>query len=580
MRRLLLAVRAAASGGRFLSVWSLVLTAPLSLTIMAPVGAGVDVGAVAPATALTTAGFVLALGLLAALERRLPRRRVRAVSIVVGIVVCAALRPVVQDAWASALGLPAPAAAPLPFRIATNVVVLPVVLAVVAVLENALRTLRRSNALLREVAHELAAAGATADPADRVARPEVEAAASALTVAVERLGMHDGTDPVRELGAVSFRAWSHRLQHLADEPLAPGDAVTAPAPVGPPGRGGRRRLPPFRLPPRGAVTVVYIACTLPYALRTSTPSELAVGLLAVALAGAIVDGVSRRLAPARSAHAAAATDLGTAHARPRSESLLALADGHHGVVAVLPAVDYLAFSLAGGLCAGALHALRREQRRLSGAVAHAQRATREGARPVREGLRRTAELLHREGQGACVQFVLVHPPGRHRRSRRRQHPHGAHRHPIPPTNDPAGGGGAAAALAARWHEGGCRVQSRCLRARGRRGDRDRDPWAARDAYDVVAEGLLNAVKHSGQKRARVLLDVAPTGAGPRLRVEVRSFGTAPAGAQLRPASHVRDLGARLRAEAGGAVLEAALPLAPAPPVVSAEHRGEAPTPGS
>ncbi|WP_061782098.1 hypothetical protein [Microbacterium hominis] len=580
MRRLLLAVRAAASGGRFLSVWSLVLTAPLSLTIMAPVGAGVDVGAVAPATALTTAGFVLALGLLAALERRLPRRRVRAVSIVVGIVVCAALRPVVQDAWASALGLPAPAAAQLPFRIATNVVVWPVVLAVVAVLENALRTLRRTNALLREVAHELADAGARAAHADRVARREVEAAASALTVAVERLGMHDGTDPVRELGAVSFRAWSHRLQHLADEPLAPGDAVTAPAPVGPPGRGGRRRLPPFRLPPRGAVTVVYIACTLPYALRTSTPSELAVGLLAVALAGAIVDGVSRRRALARSAHAAAATYLGTAAGAGVLLSLLALADGHHGVVAVLPAVDYLAFSLAGGLCAGALHALRREQRRLSGAVAHAQRATREGARPVREGLRRTAELLHREGQGACVQFVLVHPAATPDEIALLQHRLGDLLHRMPSTYAAADGGADAAALAALTDTWGRVIDLDARVSPAAATALDRDPWAARDAYDVVAEGLLNAVKHSGQKRARVLLDVAPTGAGPRLRVEVRSFGTAPAGAQLRPASHVRDLGARLRAEAGGAVLEAALPLAPAPPVVSAEHRGEAPTPGS
>ncbi|WP_223848884.1 hypothetical protein [Microbacterium hominis] len=282
------------------------------------------------------------------------------------------------------------------------------------------------------------------------------------------------------------------------------------------------------------MTVVYIACTLPYALRTSTPSELAVGLLAVALAGAIVDGVSRRRALARSAHAAAATYLGTAAGAGVLLSLLALADGHHGVVAVLPAVDYLAFSLAGGLCAGALHALRREQRRLSGAVAHAQRATREGARPVREGLRRTAELLHREGQGACVQFVLAHPAATPDEIALLQHRLGDLLHRMPSTYAAADGGADAAALAALTDTWGRVIDLDARVSPAAATALDRDPWAARDAYDVVAEGLLNAVKHSGQKRARVLLDVAPTGAGPRLRVEVRSFGAAPAGGPAAP----------------------------------------------
>lgn len=98
--------------------------------------------------------------------------------------------------------------------------------------------------------------------------------------------------------------------------------------------------------------------------------------------------------------------------------------------------------------------------------------------------------------------------------------------------------------------------------------------AAQDAYDVAAEGILNAVKHSGERRAEVLLDVVATGAGPALRVRVRSSAPLSAGAELRPASHVRSLGATLRSTSEGAVLEALIRVdAPARDgsVVSAEH---------
>jgi hypothetical protein len=53
---------------------------------------------------------------------------------------------------------------------------------------------------------------------------------------------------------------------------------------------------------------------------------------------------------------------------------------------------------------------------------------------------------------------------------------------------------------------------------------DAHPRLARDVYDVIAEGLLNAVKHSDEKSAEVSLDVVATGAGSRLRARVRSRG--------------------------------------------------------
>ena len=77
MRRFATAFGRVVADGRFLSPWSLAATLVLSMTIMAPVGAGVDVAALAPATLATTTCFVLALGALALIERQVSAPRVR-----------------------------------------------------------------------------------------------------------------------------------------------------------------------------------------------------------------------------------------------------------------------------------------------------------------------------------------------------------------------------------------------------------------------------------------------------------------------------------------------------------------------
>lgn len=579
MKRLSVAVRDAVTGGRFLGVWSLLVTVPLSVTIMAPVGAGVDVAAVMPATFATTASFVAALSVVALLERRTRDPRARAVVIVVVIVVSAALRPVAQDAWAAVLALPSQAPAQLPFRMATNIIVWPVVLAVVAVLENTLRSLKRTNALLRDVAQELSGARARAVGADRVARAAVRDAASALASAVARLTGESGIPAVRELGAGAFRTESHRLQTLADDPMIGVGAgnATAPSPL------ARRRpaLPPLRVPPRGTVTLVYIACTLPFALRTSSTPVLMIGLAAVLIVGAVVDAAARTRRAATRPRTTIVVFLTAAACGGALLSLVAVAGGYGGFIAVLPMIDYLAFSLAGALCSGVLHALRREQRRLSGAVSHAQQAARDGTRTAREGLRRTAELLHRDGQGDCVRFALEHAePSRDDviELRRRLDDVVAR---MPSTYEAVVGGADAAALTSLI-ETWARVMDLHTTVSPAASDAmDRHPWAARDAYDVVAEGLLNAVKHGGGDRyADIRVDLAATGAGPRLRVQVRTRHPLPAGVELRPASGVRELGARLHPDGAGAVLEASFSLAPAPAVVSAEHPGDRAAPGS
>jgi predicted lysophospholipase L1 biosynthesis ABC-type transport system permease subunit len=96
----------------------------------------------------------------------------------------------------------------------------------------------------------------------------------------------------------------------------------------------------------------------------------------------LVDHVARRRRFVRSARLSATVYLLGAAIGGVVLSVLAAIYGHRGLLALLPAIDYLAFALAAGLCAGAVQRLRREQRRLSGTITHSQRASREGSVPL------------------------------------------------------------------------------------------------------------------------------------------------------------------------------------------------------
>lgn len=89
---------------------------------------------------------------------------------------------------------------------------------------------------------------------------------------------------------------------------------------------------------------------------------------------------------------------------------------------------------------------------------------------------------------------------------------------------------------------------------------ERYPRAASDAYEVVAEGLLNAVKHSPAAPIRVIARPVDTGAGSSLRVEVISLGARSGSTTLRQDSAAARSGAWLHQEPTGVVLEAMIPL--------------------
>ncbi|MFJ4167671.1 hypothetical protein ACIPY5_19125 [Microbacterium sp. NPDC089698] len=575
MRGLLAAVHGALRSGRFLTIWSLAATLPLSATVMAPFGAGVDAPSAWPATLVTWLCFACALGAVAVGERCLRGPRARAVAVVLGLLLCSALRPILQDLWTSASALSTPPAWQLPFRIATNVLVWGVVFAVVAVLEGSFRGLRSTNLLLRSVAAELVQAEARSRIFDERAHSIALTAASRLRAGIAALGTDNGTVAVvRCLGSRGFRTWSHRLRALADEPdtamAAPGHDPHHAGAAAVPAEAAAHRVP-YRVPAKGVVVLLYGATMLPYALRSQSATELLFGIPVLVVGGLAVDAGSRSRALARPRGARPAAFLAMSAVLGLALAALAVVSGAPTATAAVAAVVYLAYALFTGLCAGVLHAQRREQRRLSGAIRSAQRTAREGTRPAREGLRRTAELLHRDGQGGCTVFALAHPdPTRTdiavlqqdldetvSRMATTMSPDGA-------ADDPD------AELAALFGTWGHVMDLRIDESETARTARGSAPWAARDAYDLIAEGLLNAVKHGTERRVDISLDVIATGAGPHLRVQVRSFGALAPGAQLRPASHMRDLHARLLPAPDGAVLEAAFAL-PHTAVVSAEH---------
>lgn len=579
MRNLRRAAVRAFGGGRFLTVWSIAASLPLSLTVMAPTGVGIDTLTALPAMVATWLCFAAALTGIAAWERRGRSRRERAAVVTAGIVVCAAMRPVMQDGWLHLAGLPAPPSGQLPYRIATNIVVWMIVLSIIAVLDSSLRSLRRTNALLRSVAQELARAQDDAHALATDARNLLDRAQSTLDAAI--IEMEPTSAGVRRLGDEWIREWSHRLAELAEKKEAgnPRRARDGFGDRADPRSSPSPRYVLFRLPPPGLVTLIYTVCLLPYATRTQTPLELLIGIAALAAGGAVVDFLPRRRAIARVPHHASLLFMILSCVVGIALAALAAAQGVAPLLAAVSAIAYIGFAFAAGTCAGALHRLRSEQHRLSSAVADAQQLARAGTRPTRDGLRAAADLLHADAQGACILFALAHPtpdPDDIRRLRAELATVVSRLPEAFATADDPRAHTSLTALFETW--------AHVIELRVDVDDEARDvlssiPWVVRDCYDIVAEGLLNAAKHASERRAEVSIRRVTTGAGPRLHVRVSSPGIAARGTRLRASSRMQELGAHLVRIPGGVALEAAFALPLRAAVVSTEHRdGEHPTP--
>lgn len=570
MSSLARAAVSAVGSGRFVTMWSVAVSLPLSLTVMAPVGGGIDPLRALPALVATWLCFATGLTGIAVIERAAHTARARAAIVIIGVLLCGSLRPVIQDAWLAGFGLPTPPPDQLPFRIATNVVVWAVVLGVIAVLEGALRSLRRTNALLRSVVTALSQAQEHARVFAREAQHLLADAGSAIGAAIDAL--QTAPADVRRLSEEHLRAWSHRLAALAEDSVGAEHEQSDLLLRGEtPRQAPMLRLPPFRLPPPGVVAVLYAACLLPYAARTQEPFDLIAGVVVLVLGSALVDVIPRRRRITRTARGAALVFVLLSATLGLALSALAAAQGVAPLIAIVSAIAYIGYALAAASCAGALHRLRREQQRLTSAVATAQRASRAGTRPTREGLRGTAELLHRDGQGACVVFDLAHPNPTSTELQGLQHELAAVVDRMPSVFADANDPRSQVSLTGLFDTWAHVIELVVDIDDDSRATVQAVPWVARDCYDVIAEGLLNTVKHGSERRAHVSLQRVATGAGPQLRVRVSSAGAASPGARLRSSSRAHELGARLLTRSDGVVLEASFPLAADPAVVSAEH---------
>lgn len=551
-------IAAALSGGRFVSRWTLVAVFAVSLIVLAPLPGPLTPLERATVSLLTATVFACAWILVAAAERRLSRPAARAALIVSALVLTAILRPGSQDALSLALGLATPAPDSLPLRAATNLAVWTIALIGTAVLVSAARATRETDALLRSVLAQLRGS------ADRAADFRAEAR-RAVAEAAAAIGSARPTtvEDVRALGA-QLRTHARVLDALADG--VPARPAAAAAHSRRPGGG-------LRLPPRGLTAAVYGVAVIPYAVRTVSPADLAIGLSVTVALGLLAD-VLPRLPRLRRAHVAGGVVLAVAVVSVGVVlSVLGAAQGVPFPASAVPALAYPALAAALALWRGGARTLTVERRRLSAAIAARVRVDDLGTRSVRAGLREAAERVHRDGQGAAVQFALRHPdprPDEVAAFRAELHDLAvAVRHSLdaPPT-----GTGAASldALLATW---GRAMPVDAHVADDVRAALTADPALARDVIDVVAEGLLNAAKHARERAAAVTVAVRATAGGPRLDVRITSPGGPPRGAALRAGARAPALGARLRDAGDATVLEARFALAEGA-VVSTEHSAE------
>lgn len=566
MRRLATGARGALGGGRFISVWSIASSLVLSLTVMAPAVPDPTASGVLTALVIGWVSFVAGLSAVAAVERSARRVTTRATWVAVGVLLDAAARPVIHGLLLSAFGVPAPPSSQLPFRILTNVVVWTVTLTAIAVVVDASRSLRATNALLSAVRTEMDAAQRRGEAFEAAARADVNGAVADLRHRVGALRRDGATAAsVRWVGD-GFRAASHAVSERARA----ADAAGPPVARMPARRRDRLTL---RAPSPGTVTALYVACMLPYALRAATGGVIALALLVAVGGGWAVDRLSR-LRMVRRRGGSAAVFVALSAVVGAVLSIVAAADGGGVALATVPLVVYVGSSLGAALCAGMLHRLRAEQSRLASAVAADQRATRAATGAARAALREAADVMHRDGQALCVLFAIENAaPTPDRLAALATQLDGIvdRVERVFAGSRSTTGASSITELAGTWSrvlDLASTVTSDAIDAL------DAHPDLAAQAFEVAAEGLLNAAKHAAAARTTLTVDATMTGAGEHLTVRVTTRAAAAVLDGLGPHSRARELGARLRSVEGGVVLEAAFAVPGPRAVVSAEHPAE------
>lgn len=544
--------RRVVGSGHFITWPVFPVTGVLAVTAMGPLATLRRTQDLAPAVLGSVAAWVVfaAILLVAAwLERTLPSRRQRAVCVLAAIGIASIVRPFAQDWFMTAWGGHPPDTDHRAVRVVTNVIVWTVVISVVAIAVDAERNRRRVNQLLREALSQLQTTAQRSAEFDRAARLSVRRCTQQLRSQFATWAAQGRLDPeVAAAASEQVRRTSHALAQQAHGPL-PVVAATVPE-----GLVDQRRQR-LRLPPVGLVSVVYLLVFLPYASVQLSAREVLSSLAVLAVCGWLADVVPRRLPHRYLSRQRPALFIGLAVLAGAALTLNSVLMGHRGGLAVVfPVVAYPTFALAASVCYGVMNSRRVAERRLNTAVAQASRSARLSTADARTALLAASGLLHRDLQAACV--LLAHDPT----------------DVSQVTRASAVVDQASAVFDAEPVGPGWSAFRSLIRTWGRvvpiddRVDADareaiaHQPRTAADAYEVIAEGLLNAVKHAPTAPIRVMSRAVQTGAGASLLVEVISVGAHSGATALRADSAAARSGAWLHQEPEGVVLEALIPL--------------------
>jgi len=548
----------AVSSGTFLTGWTALASLLLATTILGPYH---RVGALAEIPlgfGVGLAGWlVLAAAMIpvAVAERRLHSPVARGVLVVSAILAASVARPFLNDAIATALGDLA-LHQNLAERVATNLVAWLPVLSLVGI------TTVRYGSTTRTRARLAAALTSLSEGKRRLRRYErdgrelvIRSVADLRTRRDELLTLSVDFDAVRDF-ADAVRSVSHRLMEQSRVQLQSviPDAVEQ--------RSAHPGLSSFlarlRPPPVLLVGAFYLAGTVPYvSLVGGWPLLLANAAVGLGLALA-ADIATRTLAP-------------HLHVRARGVALIAVWAGagvaitaigavimpDAGLVLLIPVIAVPALAVVCALCTDAVHRAAIRATRLSTVLTMVARSLAAHTAQARAPLTRAADTLHGRVQGRCVIFAAYldeHEPTEAALEKFRVETDRALDEVIAALdNDTTPRTETLADLINAW-SGVVNVDVEVSPAAS---SALADDEVARRAAEMANEALVNAVKHSTARTARLTVDATEES----VRMRVANPGRLLPRLERTPGLGIAGLGdsARLIQEGPEVVLETSIP---------------------
>ncbi|MCZ4069195.1 hypothetical protein O1W71_16105 [Microbacterium sp. H37-C3] len=549
----------AVSSGRFFTPWSVLVAVPVSAIVLAPY-ASVDT----PSELLSAqfsgllVAVILSLALLPVVlaERRIPSPAARGVLVLTALVAAAVSRPFLNEALAvGVLGLGTDPA--WTERIVTNVVAWVSVLSLVAVTEQLYVSSRDARTRLADALRTVTDEQRRAGRYERETRDFLTSEISALRTALAAL-VASPLDFERVRGfSDDVRSVSHRARDRAGLPLTDILPDGAAASVVDAARTAVERLRP---PAPGLVGAIFAAGSAPFALRTQGPVFAAVLIVAVFALCLGVDLLTRRVARRSSARRRGQRMvvlwLGAGIVMAGAAAVIV---GEPSFIPVIPAIALPGIAIVAALCAEAIHRGRVETRRLGRALQALVRSAADQTSSTRQNLEHASDVLHSRIQATCVilaarvddeiatdddirDFELAIGAG---------------------LTDALADGRPGAARAADLAET-VAIWRPVLTVSSAV-----DPAATTAMSDaivttrvvaIVAEGLVNAVKHAAARSAEIEVRGAPDGAS--LSVRVRTPGRLRSDAGAAAGLGIAGLGPSARVFQNGrdVVLEASVPV--------------------